>query len=110
MKKKAKNPMLKFRSAIRLIWSRSAERKAILKKALYKNKDGDNVFKCEICKKEWHEAMGQVDHVVALGALNSIQELSDFTERMFNSPQRVIDKLCHKSKTAQDRKLMRKPK
>lgn len=105
MPKKPKNPMQRFRSAIRLIWSRSAERKAILQAALYKDPaTGHKMFKCSVCKAEWHEAMAQVDHVPPLGALGGIDELSDFTKRMFYGPQRVIDKLCHKKITAEQRR------
>jgi transcription elongation factor Elf1 len=98
--KKAKNPMSRFRSAIRLIWSRSAERKAILKAAT----DDNKCFTCPLCNKLWPIQMADVDHDPAIGQLNSIDELSDFTRRMFYGSQRAICKLCHKIKTASDRR------
>lgn len=99
VKKKAKNPMAKFRSAIRLIWSRSAERKAYIKAV---TKDG--WFECPICKTKFPIQMADVDHEPPIGQLNSIDELSDFTRRMFYGPQRAICKLCHKAKTAAQRR------
>lgn len=110
-KRKAKNPMAKFRSAIRLIWSRSAERKAVIKAVTFEddsNHPSHKSFTCPICHNHWPIQMADVDHEPPLGALNSIDELSDFTKRMFYGPQRAICKLCHKKKTAQDRKQMRK--
>lgn len=106
--KKPKSLETKLRSAIRLIWSRSPERREILKKALY-NKNGNMFFVCPICDGEWHQAMGDVDHIIAVGTLD-VNNLTDYVNRMFYSPQRVICKICHKRKTKEDRKQMRKPK
>ncbi len=102
--KKVKNPMVKFRSAIRLIWSRSAERKAIIKAVTSKRSDGTPVFSCPICDTTYPIQMADVDHEPKLGALNNIDELSDFTKRMFYGPQRAICKLCHRKKTATERR------
>lgn len=102
--KKVKNPMAKFRSAIRLIWSRSAERKAIIRTstiAIPGVKDG---FICPVCSLGWPIQMADVDHEPPLGSLNSLDDLSDFTKRMFFGPQRAICKICHKKKTAAQRK------
>lgn len=101
--KKTKNPMAKFRSAIRLIWSRSAERKMIIKDATRDN-GGIKAFTCPICERHWPIQMADVDHEPPIGQLNSIDELSDFTKRMFYGHQRAICKLCHKKKTAQQRR------
>lgn len=101
--KKAKNPMAKFRSAIRLIWSRSAERKAHIKGAIIEG-PGENCFICPLCNQTWPYQMADVDHEPPIGQLNSIDELTDFTKRMFYGPQRAICKLCHKKKTAQQRR------
>lgn len=101
--KKTKNPMQKFRSAIRLIWSRSAERKVAIKAATV-DSGGIKCFTCPICERHWPIQMADVDHEPPIGQLNSIDELTDFTKRMFYGPQRAICKLCHKKKTAAQRK------
>lgn len=110
--KRPKNPMAKFRSAIRLIWSRSAERKAIIKQAQYVagNTTHYYAFRCPLCEVEYPIQMADVDHNPAIGSLNSIDELSDFTKRMFFGPQRVICKICHRRKTQIDRREMKRIK
>lgn len=106
--KKAKTLESKLRAAIRLIWSRSAERRAILTKALYVDpKTKNKFFNCPICKTEFHQAMADVDHIDAVGALD-LNALTEYVARMFNNPQRVICKICHKKKTAEDRRKMKK--
>lgn len=104
--KKTKNPMAKFRSAIRLIWSRSAERKMHIKLVTRSATDVMPYphFICPVCDVPYPIQMADVDHEPPLGSLNSIDELSDFTKRMFNGPQRAICKMCHKKKTASQRK------
>lgn len=102
--KKPKSLEVKLRSAIRLIWSRSAERRAILKAALYKDPQSGNwMFKCALCHVEWHQAMGEVDHIEPVRSLD-MSHITEFVHRMFYSPQQVIDKLCHKKKTAEQRR------
>ncbi len=96
--KKAKTLETKLRSAIRLIWSRSAERRAILKE------DGINQFVCPICLKLWPIQMAEVDHEPPIGTLVSWKDTVQFIEKMFFGPQRAVCKLCHKKKTAQQRK------
>lgn len=108
MAKKVKNPMSRFRSAIRLIWSRSAERKALIKAAIDETAKGpDKYFDCPICHHAWPLGLATVDHNPQLGALNSIDELSDFTRRMFYGPQRVLCQMCHKKVTASQRKRVK---
>lgn len=102
--KKAKNPMSRFRSAIRLIWSRSAERKAIIKAATINDPENGKGFNCPLCGKDWPIGLATVDHDPALGSLNSISELSDFTQRMFYGSQRVLCQMCHKKHTAEQRR------
>lgn len=106
--KKPKSLETKLRSAIRLIWSRSAERRAILTKALYVDpKTKNKYFKCPICNIDHHQAMADVDHIDAVGAIN-LGDLTGYVNKMFYSPQRAICKICHKKKTVEDRKSMRK--
>lgn len=104
MKKKAKNPMAKFRSAIRLIWSRSPERKSHINLVVRDDQETGKGFNCPLCVRFWPIGLATVDHFPPLGPLNSIDELSDFTRRMFFGPQRVLCQMCHKKVTAQQRK------
>lgn len=108
MKKKAKTLEVKLRSALRLIWSRSAERRVILKDAIYKVHIDDThppeiVFDCPICKKTWPSQMAEVDHIEPLGTLDRAR-LTEWVDDLFNSPQRVLCKICHRRKTSEQRK------
>ena len=103
--KKAKTLEVKLRSALRLIWSRSSERRAIIKAATcdcavlpYKH------FHCPICKQPWAIQMAEVDHEPPIGSLDSWEDTVEFMRKMFFGPQRAIDKLCHKKKTAEQRR------
>jgi|SRR5579872_1277077 len=98
--KKAKTLEMKLRSAIRLIWSRSAERRAIIKAATTE----DGLFVCPICAREMYIQMAEVDHEPPLGTFNDWRDIKSFIERMFFGPQRAICKLCHKRKTAEQRR------
>lgn len=103
-KKQPKTLESKLRAAIRLIWSRSPQRREVLKQALFKEPKTNNwYFKCAICGLNFHQAMADVDHITPVGALE-LNKLSEYVDRMFNSPQRVIDKICHKKITAMQRK------
>jgi hypothetical protein len=105
--KKAKTLEVKLRSAIRLIWSRSAERRAILKAATL---PADCVtfsyphFNCPLCNKLWPIQMAEVDHEPPLGTFDDWREVKSFIEKMFFGPQRAICKMCHKKKTAEQRR------
>lgn len=111
--KKAKSLETKLRSAIRLIWSRSSERNAIKKAAVYKlHIDSSHVdqkmFDCPLCHRVLPDWAGEVDHVVAVGPLDNWRDVVGFIDRMFYSAQRYICKDCHRNKTKADRKAMRK--
>lgn len=102
--KKPKTLETKLRSAIRLIWSRSKERREILKAAGVPNKDFGICFRCPICDKPWPIQMAEVDHEPPIGALESWKDTANFIDRMFFGPQKAICKLCHKKKTALQRR------
>ncbi len=109
--KKAKTLETKLRSAIRLIWSRSAERRAILKRAEFHNDPTEKYsryFQCPICLQSWPIQMAEVDHEPPIGTLQSWKDTVQFIDKMFFGPQRAICKLCHKKKTAQQRKKVTK--
>lgn len=101
--KKPKTLEAKLRSAIRLIWSRSAERRAVIKAATI-DVDGVKSFICPICSKTWPIQMAEVDHMPAIGPFKDWREVESFIRIMFFGPQRVIDKLCHKKITAEQRR------
>lgn len=109
--KKSKSLETKLRSAIRLIWSRSKERREILKAASHKGSRYHSLadekgiyFDCPICDREWPIQMAEVDHEPPIGALEHWQDVNHFIERMFFGPQRVLCKLCHRNKTNEQRK------
>lgn len=103
--KKPKTLETKLRSALRLIWSRSSERRTIIKAATcdcavldYKH------FHCPECKQPWPLQMAEVDHEPPIGTLVSWRDTAIFLEKMFFGPQRAMCKICHKKKTAQQRR------
>ncbi len=108
--KKPKSLETKLRSAIRLIWSRSAERREIIKRDSFADPEHGKAFNCPLCGKTLPLWAGDVDHITAIGPLSNWQDVEGFIDRMFFSPQRLICKSCHKSKTKEDRKAMRRPK
>lgn len=101
--KKPKSLETKLRSAIRLIWSRSKERRAIIK-SVSTTGAGVTSFVCPICHTAWPIQMAEVDHEPPIGTLESWKDTSKFIEKMFFGPQRAICKLCHKTKTAAQRR------
>ena len=103
--KKPKTLETKLRSAIRLIWSRSKERKTILNDTIRTKIGKDQFYSCPICGQSWpFPAMFDVDHEPPIGALESWKDTVTFIEKMFFGPQRAICKLCHKKKTALQRR------
>lgn len=106
--KKPKSLETKLRSAIRLIWSRSKERREILKAAQFTVGHTTHyyAFKCPVCAVEYPIQMAEVDHIEPVGTLE-LDHLTEWVKKMFYSPQRALCKLCHRQKTTQDRKKMR---
>ena len=105
--RKPKTLEIKLRAAIRMIWSRSKERAAIKKAAIFPDPELGKAFVCPICSKTYHEKMGEVDHVVAVGPLENWRDIEGFIDRMFFSSQMYICVLCHKAKTKEDRRKMK---
>jgi hypothetical protein len=105
--KKPKTLETKLRSAIRLIWSRSKERRAHLTGAMTAFEtiyDRKGYFRCPICNQEWPIQMAEVDHEPPIGTLESWKDTATFIDKMFFGPQRAVCKLCHKKKTAMQRR------
>jgi hypothetical protein len=104
MAKKSKTLEAKLRSAIRLIWSRSAERRAIIKAATIDDPENGKGFICPLCERAWPIWAGEVDHDPAIGSLERWQDVAEFIQKMFFGPQRVVCKACHKKRTAEQRR------
>ena len=102
--RKPKTLETKLRSAIRLIWSRSAERRAVLKAVTVDNPENGKCFNCPLCGKNWPIWAGEVDHDPEIGSLDSWKDTGKFIEKMFFGPQRVLCKTCHKKRTAEQRR------
>lgn len=102
--KKVKTLEVKLRSALRLIWSRSKERREILKAAIDKERCGTKYFRCPLCFIDWPIQMAEVDHEPPLGAFDDWHNVEDYINRMFFGPQRAVCKICHKEKTAAQRR------
>ena len=102
--KKAKSLETKLRSAIRLIWSRSAERRAILKAATIDDPENGKGFICPECHRDWPIQMAEVDHEPPIGTLENWRDVESFIDKMFYGPQRALCKICHKKKTAAQRR------
>jgi hypothetical protein len=102
--KKPKTLETKLRSAIRLIWSRSAERRAVIK--LYTDPEDKNFFLCPLCPAKacrWPIQLATVDHDPPIGTLD-LENLTDFVKKMFYGHQRVLCSPCHKKVTAEQRR------
>jgi len=88
-----KRRLAKIRSALRNVWRYDYNRRAVLKDAL--DEDGD--FKCPICKRMFPEYAADVDHLPPLGGFTNLKEAGDWMIRLFEGPQRVLCKPCHKA-------------
>lgn len=104
MAKKPKTLEVKLRSAIRLIWSRSSERRAIIKAAVQVDPEQGKFFNCPICHKDYPDWAGEVDHEPQIGTLERWQDVAQFIDKMFYGPQRLVCKTCHRAKTKAQRK------
>lgn len=107
--KKAKTLETKLRSALRLIWSRSSERRAILKEIKTVDLKGNPSFVCPVCSNMWPIQMAEVDHINPIGELQ-LNRLTEWVKALFHSPQWAICKLCHKKKSIEDRRKIRERK
>lgn len=103
--KKPKSLEAKLRAAIRLIWSRSKERRDVLNNTVRTRIGKDQFYSCPICGQSWpFPTMFEVDHEPPIGTLESWKDTAKFIEKMFFGPQRAICKLCHRKKTALQRR------
>jgi hypothetical protein len=105
--KKPKSLETKLRSAVRLIWSRSAERRAIIKESVQTDPEKGKFFICPLCHENYPDWAGEVDHITAVGPLSNWRDIESFIDKMFYSPQRLICKTCHRTKTKEDRRKMK---
>lgn len=110
MAKKPKTLETKLRAAVRMIWSRSSERAAVKKAALFSDPELGKAFICPVCSNKFHEKMGEVDHIVAVGPLENWRDIEGYIDRMFFSAQAYICVICHRKKSRVDRAGMRRNK
>lgn len=88
-------------AALRKVYRYSEMRKAALKAATLSN----GYFHCFLCAKDWPLQMADVDHEPPLGKQPAtFPELADWAYRLFYGTVQVICKICHKAKTARQRK------
>ncbi len=109
--KKAKtyNLFNKIRAALRDVYRYSPMRKEAIKSVILALPDIKDGFVCPVCKKGWPIQMADVDHEPPLGALTQfVGHQSDcigpWAARLFNGQVQVLCKLCHKRKTALQRR------
>jgi len=103
-KKKEYNLESKIVQALRKIWSFSPNRREALKLAKSEN---PFEFRCAICKRLTEKPF--VDHKTPIGLEDS---WDGFIEKLFCEPSglQIMCRQCHKNKTSEDMKLIRKLK
>lgn len=98
---KTYNIFSKIVAALRKVFRYSPMRKQALAAVVISN----GYFKCPLCKTAWPLQMADVDHEPPLGPQpKSFPELADWAYRLFYGPVQVICKICHKAKTARQRR------
>ena len=101
--KKPYSPFPKIRSALRNIYRFSPMRRGALK-AVTINSGSIKAFTCPRCDKHWPIQMADVDHQPPCGPLGSWEEMMQFAVQLFEGPVQVLCKICHKRKTAEQRR------
>jgi hypothetical protein len=115
-KKKTYSLFNKIRAALRDVYRYSPMRKEAINAVKYPfNDEGIPsiysdciVFDCPKCKQVYPIQMADVDHEPPLGALGGTAGLGDWSYRLFYGNVQVICKLCHRRKTASQRKKVKK--
>lgn len=97
--KKPWNVFAKLRPKLREIYRFSPMRREAIKAVVQ-----DGTFKCAICQKVWPKELAEVDHEPPLGSFNTFKELSEWANSLFYGPVQVVDKMCHKKKSATQRR------
>ena len=100
LKLKQYNLWSKLRSAMRDVWRYSPAHKEAIKKVVRE----DGFFSCSKCLKNWPKELASLDHNPQLGSFDSWSSFADWTRRLFEGHVDVVDKMCHKKITAQQRK------
>lgn len=68
-------------------------------------------YKCSSCGKWYAEKNIQIDHIIPVGSLKKLEDLPGFIERLTPESHdsfQVLCKDCHKIKTNNERKNMKK--
>lgn len=112
-RKKVYNLYNKIRQALRDIYRYSPMRREAIKAITLMATPSYHYphFMCPICKKYYPIQMADVDHEPPLGALEGFigpefkaTDLGPWAHRLFYGPVQVLCKLCHKAKTARQRR------
>lgn len=103
-KKKVYNLFNKIRAALRDIYRYSPMRKETIKAVIFESKVVGKAFTCPKCEVDWPIQMADVDHEPPLGPLIDSTDLKHWVDELFYGSVQVICKLCHKKKTAQQRR------
>lgn len=89
-----------LRSKLRQIWMwYDDSRKEIIKR----------IKACENCGVKITTKNRQVDHKIPAGSLRSLEDLPMFIERLHSPDLQILCKDCHKRKTNDERRAVRKP-
>jgi hypothetical protein len=107
-KKKEYNLFQKIRAALRDIYRYSPMRREAIK-AVTQERAGNKYFRCPLCLNDMYIQMAEVDHEPSLGPLNSWGHDKEcgvemWIWRLFYGPVQVICKICHRKKTAEQRR------
>jgi 5-methylcytosine-specific restriction endonuclease McrA len=108
-----------IRGALRQCFHRSNYYKVFVNSKAFKvaryNKDGSRhkvdlkKYECASCARSFLKKDIQIDHIDPIGSFKSLDDISRFINRLYCSYDnlQVLCKSCHKTKTAQERKISR---
>lgn len=104
--KKPWNLFAKIRPKMREIYRFSPIRREAIKCVTQVDPEQGKFFECAQCKSQFPIEMAEVDHIIPCGSLQSWADLTPWTKRLFEGAVQVLDKRCHKSKSAAQRRKL----
>lgn len=102
-----------IRAGLRAMYRRWPPRYHALAAARRSKKGGGKQkweYRCAKCNKWYKQTEVQVDHVTPAGTLKDYTDLPTFVSKLFCSSEglQVLCKPCHKSKTASEKRVVKK--